>query len=544
MSSSDDSVDFYNLRSRKVIKPNTELPSKIQPRCNNTPTSIQEISFGNIRRIIPESEAQFRLDNSQTSTPVKERTLEEIRETIQGSTSLIRKVSNLLQPVDKNLSVQNLSSIYLVSADTSSRNMAQAYNKDLSDLMAANIPRFELNSCNNPSLELRAFIKSCENVLNLFPVEDIQTREEFFKLIKFRLGFDVQERITMEKFENIKELESHLRAICHIKLNRGKLLSEIRREKQFDTEDVSKFIERLRKLIAQGRTEYPKDTEFEREAVHSLKNCIKNELISFKLMDSETTKFEELAEIAINRDCELRQRSYNSMKSEATSSKELINELIEKIKKLEANQTANIQHIRHESRFREKSPIKKLLPISRNSFCSFCNRSGHSLNECRSKDTRNKRIFHDNFRAHFNNPNSSWNQSQPNRQYGEQYGVPIRQNQASRGFITTGMILTHGSIKVITTNITIPHTRNNETNQTEIAVTTQLLIMNRVVTPITKEEPIVCVRCNKPGHKSNNCYEIICGICKEFGHGQQQCQANRKKVQFSNSGNQNNSGNE
>lgn len=74
------------------------------------------------------------------------------------------------------------------------------YNKDMAELMSKNIPKFELNSKINPALELRSFLKSCENVLKLFPDQE-QHRKEFFNLIKFRLGYDVQERITKDKFD-------------------------------------------------------------------------------------------------------------------------------------------------------------------------------------------------------------------------------------------------------------------------------------------------------------------------------------------------------
>lgn len=155
--------------------------------------------------------------------------------------------------------------------------------------MTANIPKFELKPNSNQALELRTFLKSCENVLHLYDMENNQDLAEFFKLITFRLGYNVQERITKSNFASLKDFESHLRTICHIKLNKGKLLAEIRNEHQ-----------RPRKLIAQGRSEYPTDNEFESEAKKTLKNNVKNELISIKLIDSNVQRFEELAEIALN----------------------------------------------------------------------------------------------------------------------------------------------------------------------------------------------------------------------------------------------------
>lgn len=276
-----------------------------------------------------------------------------------------------------------------------------AYNKEMADLMATNIPKFELNSSSNPALDLRSFIKACENVLNLFPEDDERAKEEFFKLIRFRLGYNVQERLTMDKFESLNGLETHLRSVCHLKLNKGKLLNEIRHEKQHNNEDVSHFVERLRKLIAQGRSEYTNDKEFEREAIHSLKNSVKNELISIKLLDSTTDKFEELAEIAIKRDSELHQRSYKATKSESSESQDLIKELIQKIQNLEAKQTASIQHIRQEPRFIRNNDKNRYNGPSRSpqrpqSYCSFCRRPGHDISECRSKNQN----FH---RGNYNN---------------------------------------------------------------------------------------------------------------------------------------------
>lgn len=303
----------------------------------------------NIPKLVPPTK------KIETSTPIKKSppNLENLRHSVQESTKFLRELSNNVD--------NNLSSLESVISSKMTCQPTTIYNKELADLMATNIPKFNLNSGNNPALGLRSFIKSCENVLNLFDPDDEDVVTEFFKLIKFRLGYDVQERLTIEQFDDIQSLENHLRSVCHLKLNKGKLLSEIRHEKQHFNEDVSNFVERLRKLIAQGRSEYPKDKEFEKEAIHTLKNSVKNELISIKLMDSDSNKFEELAELAINRDSDLHQRAYRTSKPNDSVSQDLVNELLQKIKKLEEKQTATIQHIRQEQKFKK---INRYLIVS------------------------------------------------------------------------------------------------------------------------------------------------------------------------------------
>lgn len=258
------------------------------------------------------------------------------------------------------------------------------YNRDMAELMTKNIPKFELNSSTNSALELRSFLKACENILSLYPDEELY-KKEFFALIKFRLGYDVQKRITKSEFTSLKDLKNHLRSICHIKLNRGKLLEQIRNDRQSKMEDVSDFVERLRKFIAQGRSEYPDDKEFEKEAIRTLKNGVRNELISIKLLDSDLRGFENLADIAITRDSDLNQRICNSMKPEMDDTKSLITELLEKIKMLETTQAASVQHIR-ESRYRSRSPnpfrSPSKSPQTLELVCRYCKKSGHTINEC------------------------------------------------------------------------------------------------------------------------------------------------------------------
>lgn len=505
-----DSESFYHdLRSRRVPKENnTNLVSTSQLFSNltSTPLGSPENSSGNV---------------------------ENIRRTIQESAQLLRDISHL---VDQNTSAQNITSLLSDSFKDSllKTNMANVYNKELADLMATNIPRFELNS-SNPSLQLRSFINACENVLSLFEGNNI--KEEFFRLIKFRLGYDVQERITIEKFESINQLETHLRSICHLKPNKGKLLNEIRHEKQHNNEDVSHFVERLRKLIAQGRSEYQKDPDFEREAIHTLKHSIKNELISFKLMDSDIVKFEDLAEIAINRDCELNQRSYHSLKSEEITSKEIINELVEKIKNLEIKQAASIQHIRREPRPSVKSH-NKYETSNRNhrrntDFCHFCNRPGHSINDCRSKNHHEPRRFD-------MNRNQSFQKMSSGRMYSPSRNIGLQ----SQNY--------HRNRDYYSNSYNNPSQNYNQyTRQSEQPVSYQPQRfqnnVNREVTPNYEnsnrnytEESVICVRCNKEGHKSNNCFEIICRTCKQLGHSQEQCPRNngQRSVRFTDNSNQ------
>lgn len=475
---SDSEENYYNLRSRRVERSN--------------PATSQ----------------------AQTSTPIRRLPprFDQISRTIQGATQFFRELSNR---VDQNISVQHLSTLFPSLEDPSIFFMMNqqpgVYNKEIADLMTNNIPKFELSSSANPALHLRSFIKSCENVLSLFQEDDEPSKQEFFKLIKFRLGYDVLERITLDKFESIQDLEAHLRSICHLKLNKGRLLNEIRNERQHNNEDVSHFVERLRKLIAQGRSEYTNDREFEREAIHTLKNAVKSELISIKLMDSNNDRFEDLAEVAINRDSELHQRSYNITKTESSKSQELIHELMQKIKDLETKQTATIQHIREEPRLRPRPPNRlayntPFRPSQK--YCNYCKRSGHIIDECRSRDRNNQRNGHNQNQSptrNYERPNYPHNRhfiNQNNRQHSyrnQQNNNPQQSDSRNYSYNQS-----HGRNHNYRSNS--PESRNINTQNT----------------------PPTCIRCNQPGHKSNNCYEIICSICKQIGHSHSQCQQNRR----------------
>lgn len=292
---------------------------------NNTYISLRS---RRVEKTVVGEETQPHKNRTSSPNPSSQERIEKIRSSIRETGTFIKELADL---VDENTSAQNCTSLFASYSDLSISSIMvprPTYNKEMVDLMSTNIPKFEIDTSANPALDLRSFIKACENVLSLF---DEAHHPEFFNVIKFRVGYSVQERITKENFQNLKDLEGHLRSICHIKLNKAKLLNEIRNERQHNNEDVSHFVERLRKLIAQGRSEYTNDKEFEREASHTLKNSVKNELISIKLMDSTAETFEELAETAINRDSELHQRSYKSLKSENLDSQEkLISKLIKK----------------------------------------------------------------------------------------------------------------------------------------------------------------------------------------------------------------------
>lgn len=497
--------NFYELRSRRV-----EL-SEIHPARRAQNPEPENIEYPN-----------------RTSTPNLDPRFDGISKSIQDTSKFFQDFSGV---IDKNLSVQNISSLFDLSA-TMEEPRAPIYNKELADLMANNIPKFELNSSNNPALELRSFINACENVLNLFPDND-NTKIEFFKLIKFRLGYNVQERITQDNFENTKDLETHLRSICHIKLNKGKLLNEIRHERQHHNEDVSHFVERLRKLIAQGRSEYARDTEFEREAIHTLKHSVKNELISIKLMDSVTDKFEELAEIAINRDSELHQRSYNTSKTDSTASQDLINELIQKIKNLEAKQPVTVQHIRHEPNFRTQNPNRFVagnnLPQRSVLFCNYCKRRGHEINECRSKNSSINRNYNNHRSSGYNNSNLSRNQ-QTRRNFGTQNTNNSQNRNISPNRRYSSPVFSQG-------NHHRPHEDNYRNYNSSQHGNHSLQPNQRNEMQNQQNGPIICIRCNEQGHKSNNCYEIICRTCKQIGHSYEQCpqSTNQRRVHFLNS---------
>lgn len=499
MSDSDD--DYVNLRSRRIRKPRNLRTEEILTQ--------------------------------QTSTPVQSPSsrLHALRKSIQQATQFYKELSDR---VDSNTSDINLTTLFPdIEEQPITFMMDQTpppfYNKEMADLMATNIPKFDLSSNTNPALGLRSFIRSCENVLSLFRNDDEQSKAEFFKLIKFRLGYDVQERITVEKFENIQELEAHLRSICHLKLNKGKLLNEIRHERQHNNEDVSHFVERLRKLIAQGRSEYPNDQEFEREAVHTLKNSVKNEFISIKLMDSTTNRFEDLAEIAINRDSDLHQRSYKISKTESPSSQHLIEELLQKIKNLEAKQTANIQHIRQEPRFKTH-PNQFNNPSRAPRMCNYCKRVGHNINECRTKrrNENNQQNYNyprkDNYNYNPNPPrfrNSEIPNYSPNRNMNlsRNYQSPnFSQNSNERSFYRN------------------PQRDNSQNYNSRNRYSQDIHPNNMQRNSNPERTAATCLRCNKYGHKSNNCYEVICSICKQLEHSQNQCPQNTafRRVHLSN----------
>lgn len=388
-----------------------------------------------------------------------------LRESVQTTTAFLKDLNQSLK-TEEPLIIEPVGTRQL---EIMARPQPPAFNKDMAELMTANIPKFELNIESNAALDLRAFLKSCKNVLSLFGDNDQDIRNEFFRLIKFRLGYNVLERITKENFADLQDLETHLRTVCHIKLNKGNLLAEIRNEKQHNNEDVSHFVERLRKLIAQGRAEYANNGDFEVEAVRTLKNSIKNELISIKLMDSNAQNFEELAELAINRDSELNQRAHKiTNKPEDKQTSELLQTLLQKIKLLEESKEVTVQHIRQENRFRSNSPnnnynfkrSESKSPVRNNKLCHYCKKPGHFISECRRR--------------------SQFNQNPPQA---TNYG----------NYQTTGI----------------------SNNQNPINPRSQ----HQGFPP-----PVRCVRCNQEGHKSTHCYAIICSNCKQIGHAYTQCQ--------------------
>lgn len=496
---------FINLRSRKIPRPVPEATATTSQPQTSTPNRSPDESLGNLGK------------------------------SVRDTTQFLREISS---DIDGNLSILFP---HLSRSCISPLRMAEQgvfYNKELASLMTTNIPKFQLNSGNNPALELRSFIKSCENVLSLFDPQDEETKEEFFKLIKFRLGYDVQERLTVDKFEDIQSLENHLRSVCHLKLNKGKLLSEIRHERQQYNEDVSHFVERLRKLIAQGRSEYPNDREFEREAIHTLKNSVKNEFISIKLMDSNTNKFEELAEIAINRDSDLHQRAYKTSKTTEPASQDLINKLMEKIKILEDKQAATVQHIRHEPRFRAKSPYRVNNPQrspNRNIiFCNYCKRSGHHINDCRTKN-RNQG---------YNNPNSyNSNQYRNNRNHSPRTYSPHNGRNSQHQYDTNHYSHNNRCNRDYENSNYERNFQNQNNHSPDRDSRNQPMNSNRPQENSNRYAQNLhqenrgstnCLRCNQPGHKSNNCYEIICRNCKQIGHAHNQCLQNSpaRRVHF------------
>lgn len=404
---------------------------------------------------------------------------ERLRTSLTETTALIKQLSIDTNPID---------APKMAEEDQN----PQPFNKNMADMMTTHIPKFELNPNTDPALELRSFLRACENVINLFDIDDESTLTEFLQLIKLRLGYNVQERITKTVFKDLKDLENHLRSVCHIKLNKGKLLSEIRNEHQHPDEDVSHFVERLRKLIAQGRSEYPRDKDFEYEAIRTLKNSVKNELISIKLMDSTINVFEDLADVAITRDSELNQRAYNKTLHKNSETNDLMNEILKKIKKLEtSNQPATVQNItqenpspRHET---NKSPQRNHI------ICNYCKKPGHLIANCRIRPRTNnyphpQRPYQ---------PMRNKNQFRPNYQ-------PNNSNQNLSSSYSS---------------------KNPRTNYEHNPYPSN---------PQDGTNPTLCLRCNQPGHKSPNCYAIICSNCKQIGHLQNQCTQNNnpRRVHF------------
>lgn len=473
-----------NLRNRTIlVQPNSKIPVSTnpilrdpKPQSSTTSENISQPSIDN-----QEQKPEESIESAGGSTtpnvteipqPSDEKSLRErLRASISDTTNLVTQLTSQTNPIEP---PEMTSSVI---------NEEYPFNKGMADMMNTHIPKFELNPNTDPALELRSFLRACENVINLFDPENEETPKEFFQLIKLRLGYNVQERITKTVFKDLKDLEDTLRSVCHIKLNKGKLLSEIRNEYQHPDEDVSHFVERLRKLIAQGRSEYPKDKDFEYEAIRTLKNSVKNELISIKLMDSAINVFEDLADVAITRDSELNQREHNKTLHKNSDTNELMNELLKKIKKLETAQSATVQNITQANPIPGREPNQS--PQINRIRCNYCKKPGHLIDDCRIRLRTNNYPNQQRY-----NPNGN-----PNR---------FRQNYQPN-----------------------PNNRNpprpyNPANSRPVFNPN----------PQNRADPALCLRCNQPGHKSPNCYAIICSTCNQIGHLHNQCTQSNRRVHF------------
>lgn len=528
----------------------------------------------NSRKLRPLAHRQVKQENLTRDQEHKseaeespEENLEELSlsERYQNIFQVVKNTTRQIRVLQQSLTVENQDQIARATTsqlreqqeNRTPENMALAgtpYNKDMAELMTRNIPKFELNTTVNSALELRSFLKACENILNLFPNQD-ETKKEFFKLIKFRLGYDVQERITKQEFADLKDLENHLRSICHIKLNKSKLITQIRNERQNSKEDVSHFVERLRKLIAQGRSEYPDDKEFENEAIRTLKTSIKNDLISIKLMDSNSEKFEELAEIALTRDSDLHQRNANNQPN--TENSDLIKELIEKIKNLEANQTASVQHIRQESRFtspgRFRSQSKS--PQRSNMICTYCKKPGHGISECFKRNGKNQvdqkpvnpasndqyeqiRAYNNGLPPPLHYPNYSGNHRSPSFKEQEfqnrnlnYFCPPPTPNYSMPNMAGTPQNYQQFYPNYFNQN---PQPLNLNYQAHSIGPSPQ----NYREQHAPKDNNLMtCMRCNQVGHKSTNCFAIMCSACKQVGHSFKECPNEKRRVHFLSCGN-------
>lgn len=116
----------------------------------------------------PQTENQtFNLPNaysSRTSTPEPQpQKFQEIQQNIQNASALLRSINEI---IDNHTSAPNLTSLF---CDTSFNSTTMTtYDKEMAKIMATNIPKFELKPNTDHAIELRSFIKACENVLKLY----------------------------------------------------------------------------------------------------------------------------------------------------------------------------------------------------------------------------------------------------------------------------------------------------------------------------------------------------------------------------------------
>lgn len=283
-------------------------------------------------------------------------------------------------------------------------------------------------------------------------------------------------------------------------------MNQIRNEQQYAHEDVSHFVERLRKLIAQGRSEYPNDKKFETEAIRTLRNSVRNELISVKLMDSKVGRFEELADIAITRDSDLHERIYKA-KSENSSTKDILSELLEKIKTMEMSQTATIQHIR-ESNYRSRSPSRFHRSPSRSPqrydvICYYCRKPGHVMAECFKR-----------FLKVQNDGKASGLYSQEFQNSIKPQGIPQEHDYQYANSISKGSQPPQS-----------PYTYHDYQNK-------KSNFSNFEQQDFQDTKQLSCVRCFQVGHKARDCYAILCSNCKQIGHSYKDCPQNKRRVHF------------